>query len=577
MIVCKFYLTLFFFSIPLLFAGENVKKQAKLEWPSESEWQGLQKRIQGKVIGVSSPKLIYQPHKWSKNKNLSPFFLEQQPGATQSSGWLNAWKSAISPHAVAVENTNDVVQTILFAKKHRLKLVIKGTGHDYLGRSNAQNSLLLWTHNMREVSLLKCFSPQGAPPGNPKVEAVSIQAGARWLEVYQLITSKHGRYVQGGGCTSVGAAGGFLQGGGFGSFSKKYGIAAANLLEAEIVTADGKILIANEYQNEDLFWALKGGGGGTFGIVTQVILKTHKLSKMFGVLKGKIRTHSSKTFENLIRSFINFYYAKLNNEHWGEQIRINHENSLDIFLVFQDLSKEEAEAIWKPFLDSIRKNGYFSDVSFFTMPAKKMWDYYYLKNHFPDLILYDKGEKGEFWWAGDSRQISMYWYTYQSRWIPIKLFEKSQSKKLAKMLFQAARKQKGAIELHFNKGLAGASQEAIKNGKKTCINPVVFDSAALLIMSSGMPHFIPGVSKLNLEEAESKVAGINDAMNLIYNFIPQSGSYLNESDYFLKNWQEEYWGINYPKLLKIKHKYDPENFFSCHHSVGSEEVTEESK
>jgi FAD/FMN-containing dehydrogenase len=56
----------------------------------------------------------------------------------------------------------------------------------------------------------------------------------------------HGRYVQGGGCASVGAAGGFLQGGGFGSWSKKYGIAAASLLEAEVVTADGRVVIVNE-------------------------------------------------------------------------------------------------------------------------------------------------------------------------------------------------------------------------------------------------------------------------------------------------------------------------------------------
>src|SRR5205823_7050238 len=119
------------------------------------------------------------------------------------------------------------------------------------------------------------FVPQGcAVPASP---AVTVEAGTRWLEAYQEVTVRGGRYVQGGGCTSVGAAGGFMQGGGFGSWSKRYGIAAASLLEAEVVTADGEVLVANACQNQDLFWALRGGGGGTFGVVTRVTLETHEL------------------------------------------------------------------------------------------------------------------------------------------------------------------------------------------------------------------------------------------------------------------------------------------------------------
>src|SRR5262249_55897620 len=77
-----------------------------------------------------------------------------------------------------------------------------------------------------------------------------------------------GKYVQGGGCMTVGLAG-LIQGGGFGSFSKHYGTAAASPLEAELVTTDGQIRIANACTNPDLFWALKGGGGSTFGVVSK--------------------------------------------------------------------------------------------------------------------------------------------------------------------------------------------------------------------------------------------------------------------------------------------------------------------
>src|SRR5437660_7207117 len=102
-----------------------------------------------------------------------------------------------------------------------------------------------------------------------------------WIDVYDAVTIKAGRYVQGGGCTTVGVAG-LIQSGGFGSFSKNYGLAAAGLLEAEVVTADGTVRIANACKNADLFWGIKGGGGGSLGVVTRVTLRTRELPDFVG-------------------------------------------------------------------------------------------------------------------------------------------------------------------------------------------------------------------------------------------------------------------------------------------------------
>src|SRR5262249_23643277 len=165
---------------------------------------------------------------------------------------------------------------------------------------------------------------------------------------YQEVTVKHGRYVQGGGCTTVGAAGGFLQGGGFGSWSKKYGIAAASLLEAEVVTADGQLRVANACQHPDLFWALRGGGGGTFGVVTQVTLMTHPLPTTFGFVNGDIRAKSDAAFRDLIERFLELYRDKLSNEHWGEQVAVQRDNSLHLSLSFEGMSARDAEQLWQP-------------------------------------------------------------------------------------------------------------------------------------------------------------------------------------------------------------------------------------
>ena len=83
---------------------------------------------------------------------------------------------------------------------------MKGAGHDYLGRNCAPDSLLLWTQPMRGIQVHEAFLPQGAPAGTTAQQAITVQAGVRWLEVYEAATAA-GRYVQGGGCTSVGACG----------------------------------------------------------------------------------------------------------------------------------------------------------------------------------------------------------------------------------------------------------------------------------------------------------------------------------------------------------------------------------
>ena len=74
----------------------------------------------------------------------------------------------------------------------------------------------------------------------------------------------------------MGASGGYVQGGGYGAMGIKYGLAVDNVLEFDIVTADGQLVTANACKNSDLFWAVRGGGGGTFGIVTRMVYKAHE-------------------------------------------------------------------------------------------------------------------------------------------------------------------------------------------------------------------------------------------------------------------------------------------------------------
>lgn len=551
-------------------------------WPKPEEWQAFGSKLSGKLEMPQSPLMPCRTDATSETckqvlKDLTnPYFVSDHPAGTQSAGWLGAWTPSVSSYAVVAENTNDIATAVRFAQRYRLKLVIKGTGHDYLGRSNAPDSLLIWTHKMRRVQIQKAFLPVSCSPTHKRVPAVSVEAGVRWLEAYQEVTVRDGRYVQGGGCTTVGAAGGFLQGGGFGSWSKKFGTAAANLLEAEVVTADGKVLVASSCQNQDLFWALRGGGGGTFGIVTRATMRTHPIPQFFGWLNGSLTAKSDEAFRELVERFLIFYHENLSNEHWGEQVKFRGDNSIELALAFQGLSENSAKTIWRSFLTWLEHNPdkFEAKTRFAVIPGRKMWDYKFIQQKYSSAIETDKrsGQPvGQFWWAGgDAEQVSIFWYTYQSRWIPLGLFGRHKAKTLAEALFLASRH--WTIGFHFNKGQAGASSEAIRLGRETSINPELYNAAALAIAGAGNGGF-PGVKgrEPNIAIGEDQKAKVTAAMKFLHEITEGAGSYSNEADYFEPNWQTDFWGRNYPRLLEIKKKYDPSSMFICHHCVGSED------
>jgi FAD/FMN-containing dehydrogenase len=304
-------------------------------WPSDATWDRLRQAVHGRLITVESPLTACRTAPEGPactavfNGLKNPYYIGEQPALTQTSGWVDAWRSTPSVYAAAAANTADVVAAVNFAREHHLRPVLKGCGHSYQGTSNAADSLLIWTHAMNGIALHERFVPQGCTGTLAPQPAVTVEAGALWVPVYDAVTTQAGRYVQGGGCTTVGVAG-FMQSGGFGSFSKAYGLAAAGLLEAEVVTADGAVRLANACTHPDLFWALKGGGGGSFGVVTRLTLRTRELPASFGAAFGTIKANSDTAFRSLMARIVGFYRDALFNLHWGEQIRFQRGNIVDI-------------------------------------------------------------------------------------------------------------------------------------------------------------------------------------------------------------------------------------------------------
>ena len=550
-------------------------------WPSAASWDRLNREVGGQLITVPSPLAACVESMQSPAcvdflahaKN--PYYLGDEVGLTQTLGWVDAWTSRPSVYAIAARNAADVVAAVNFAREHKLRLVVKGGGHSYLGTSNAADSLLVWTRKMNAITLHDAFVGAGCAGRERPQPAVTVGAGTIWMHTYNEVTTKAGRYVQGGGCATVGVAG-LIQSGGFGSFSKRYGLAAASLLEAEIVTADGAVRIANACTNPDLFWGLKGGGGGSLGVVTWLTLRTRDLPEFFGVTNATIKAASDDAYRRLIDRIMTFYVTSLLNPHWGEQIAFRRDNTLAVRLVFQGLTRQQAEDIWRPFLDwvaaSPRDFAVVGAPFIGAVPARRFWDPAFLRS-VPGVVVGDDrpgAPEGNILWAGNVGEAGWFLHGYQSAWLPAALLREDSRRRLVDAFFAASRHRDFA--LHFNKGLAGAPAEDVAAARDTATNPAVLDAFALVICAAAEPPAYPGVAghEPHLAAARRNAAAVESAMNEIRTLLPEPGSYVSESNFFEANWQRSYWGTNYPRLLAVKDRYDPDGLFFVHHGVGSE-------
>ena len=551
------------------------------DWPNAATWDRLNDAVGGRLIKIESPLAACAdnpnaPACQELLRNLrNPFFIGDQPWATESTGWVDAWMSAPSAYAIAVESVADVAAAVSFAREHNLRLVVKGGGHSYLGTSNAPDSLLVWTRRMANIVLHDAFVPQGTS-AQPQ-PAVSVDAGAIWGRVYDAVTTKAGRYVQGGGCTTVGVAG-LIQSGGFGSFSKNHGTAAASLLEAEVVTADGAVRIANAAMNPDLFWALKGGGGGSFGVVTRLTLKTHELADRAGAAILTIKAMSGPAYRELIGKFIAFYAEQLFNPHWGESVNFQRNDTLSVTMVSYGLDKAAAEAAWQPFLDWIaaapRDYRMTGRPIITDMPARNWWDAEFREKYAPASMIRDPrpgANARDFSWIGDHDQIGAFWHAYESLWLPASLLKADQQNRIADALYAATRH--WGFSIQFNKALAGAPDEAIAASRDTATNPAVLDAFGWAVVGSFGPPAYSGVTgyAADLAEARTEATLVANATNELRKLVPQPAAYVSESSYFQEDWQRAYWGANYARLHAIKRRYDPDGLFFVHHGVGSEE------
>lgn len=230
-------------------------------WPSPQDWSALNVSIEGQLTAVQPVAKVCHTGQFNQyacdviqEKWSDSLWRAAEPGAVQWENW-EAWpehnqscyassprqvpcgQGRISLYSAKVYTAQQIQRAVQFASRHHIRLVIKNSGHDFLGRSTAPGSLQISTHAMKDIRVVDDFVPNGAPKNKGEGPAVTIGAGVALPELYAAV-SKYNRIVTGGSSHTVGAAGGYIQGGGHSPFGAWEGLASDNALEFEVVTAN---------------------------------------------------------------------------------------------------------------------------------------------------------------------------------------------------------------------------------------------------------------------------------------------------------------------------------------------------
>ena len=227
---------------PLALLPSRTPSQTQPPTLTESDWSALESRLQGTLIRPGSPR-------YATARQL-----------------FNSRFDSIHPAAIAyVVSPADVVACIAFAQRFGLPLAPRAGGHSYAGYSTT-NGLVVDVSRMNAVA------------ANTGAGSATVGAGARLIDVYAAL-AQEGLALTAGTCPTLGIAGVAL-GGGVGVLGRKLGLTCDNLLAAQIALADGRVLTCDAQHDPDLFWALRGGGGGNFGVVTSFTFRVYPVDSL---------------------------------------------------------------------------------------------------------------------------------------------------------------------------------------------------------------------------------------------------------------------------------------------------------
>ncbi|KAJ9646746.1 hypothetical protein H2204_000438 [Knufia peltigerae] len=456
---------------------------------------------------------------------------------------------------VDASKVQHVVTAVKFAKMHNLRVTIKNTGHDYLGRSTSPDSLAIWTHNLKNMTYHANFTASNCTASNGH-NIGEIGAGAQASDIYTFF-QKHGMDVTGGNEGSVGLAGGFGMGGGHGVFGPSYGLMVDNAVEFDVVTADGQLRSINQCNDPDLFWAMRGGGGGTFGVLTSYRFQLHPAVKINAYsFRANFTTKGNETtnypaLEQVLTKHATYQPVWSHNNISGHAYYWP--NQAEIYLVLPSNNETALKALTSDFSSFLTNNPdiQVTESNYTTYPT------------YTDFLQLTESIAARLTPGGVFEALS-------TRLIPRTLFETNST--IADLVNATIQGIRISNEIVPDGGsftqLIMTTPVNVQNGNTTSANPAWRSALWHLIMTGGWTEKLSASKEKALQESWL------DTVEPLKRLTPGGGCYLNECSYLEPEWQSTYFGANYPELVRVKDKYDPTHFFDCWKCIGWEGPSE---
>ena len=540
-------------------------------WPSTESWAILNSTVSDQPIATHpAAYACHEPHYDSAacQKIQEGYYLnwwrQAQPGAVQQTNWevsgdngclgLNrtapCHQGALPLYTVNATTIEHVQETVNFAAKHNIRLVIKNTGHDYLGRSTGASSLGLWVFNNKDITFNDKFVPDGADENTESKGVVILGPGVTWNDVYKA-ADVHGVIVVGGAEPTVGASGGYCQGGGHSPLSRLYGLCVDNVVQYKVVTADGIIKVVNAFQDKELFWALRGGGGGTFAVVVEAVYLTHPPLKRIQVAIYQVYFQGRDTRHKLINNWFS-RQVNLAADGWSGYSYIQ-DDSLKVAFFLPDKDQVFASNSISPFFDYAESLGGVLVVGLINTFSSFWSAFEASKSALEDNKAGMNGVLG-------------------SRLIPRRNMEfPDRMEELADALLKA----QDAIRGYWNPNAFFLTQlvagGAVANGSRTetSVHPAWREALMNVIFLSRWEDDLP------VKEQQAIARQLTSTIQILRDITPGSGAYFNEADPGEPDWQTNYFGSNYSLLKSLKDLVDPKGLFLCNKCVGSEDWSDD--
>ncbi|KAF5504947.1 FAD-linked oxidoreductase ZEB1 [Colletotrichum siamense] len=447
-------------------------------------------------------------------------------------------------YAINVTSVAQIQLAVNFARAANLRLVIKNTGHCYLGKSLGAGALSLWMHNVKDIEYLPKY--EGPGYSGP---AMKLAAGVSVREVYE-VAEQNNVTVLGAVSWSVGYAGGMITGGGQNPLAGIYGMAADHVVAFQIVTADGRFRTVSEKENPDLFWALCGGGGGTFGVITSVIIRAHP--RMNVVTAKWTLDASNNSIDQFWKGVRKFYDEFLN---WTDaglysfyimwptpQLSMN-------YMFAPNHTLDSYNEVVRPFFEYLEANNITLSVSHQSTAHTSFYSAYQAT------------------WGANQFPVGVDTSLPANRLVPRRNFVEKYEETYA-LIKSHVSSGKHFLGYHNAPGNAGPSV----GNQNNAVNPAFREMVFFLVTSSNRTadHSTPAAlatQNMYLQEQVLRpwreIAPVSEG----------GGTYLNEASVEESDWQESFYGGNYPRLSQIKRRWDPNDVFYAVTAVGSERWT----